>query len=441
MAATSEFRFVFTEARLRALPSAPVGKRSTYYDTERGSALTLRVTDKGAKTFVVRRRARGGEAERVTIGAWPKWSVTAARKKAAELVGQIAAAESPAEARRLRREQMTFGELVEQYLADRRSAGRRSVDDIEAMLRRHVIALPAVPRLKHGKERERAPEAVDWTRRRFGDIDHEMVKRLHRAVCARSPVTANRLVEHIRAVYSFAIKARLTTDNPAVGVTMAPRRERARFLQADELAAFEAAVMAEHQPWQDYFLVLLLVGYRRSAVAAMRWADVDLERAVWTVPGERAKNGTPVVLPLAGRALDILRARHERREHRAWVFPGEAREGHIGRPKAAWARVLKRAGLQNLRPHDLRRTLGSWMAHAGLPVLAIGRALGHKDSRSTEVYARMQADAVRDAVAQAHDAMARARAGKPSPTPDDPPPAPETGAPAPTAARRLRLVR
>lgn len=433
-------RFRFTEARLRELPPAEPGTRATYYDDSPGSSLILRVTPTGAKTFVVRRRARGGEAERVTIGRWPDLSVEHARTEATRLVGLIVTAENPAEARRQRRAQMTFGELTAMYLKDRLAAGRRSVDGIEAMLQRHVIELPDEPRRKHGKARQRAPEAVDWTHRRFGDIEHEMVDRLHKAVMKRSPVTANRLVEHIRAIYSFAIKRRFTTENPAFGVTMAPKRDRTRFLRPDELAAFETAVQAEHQPWRDYFTLLLLIGYRRSAVAAMRWVDIDFEKATWTVPGEKSKNGAPIMLPLAGRALDILKARRDQRLHRTWVFPGESVEGHIGRPKAAWSRIVKNAGLEDLNPHDLRRTLGSWMLRSGQSIPAIGRALGHKDSRSTEIYARMEVEQVRAAVAEAHEAMDRARASRESPPPPDPgPPAPV--APTRSTPVKLRVVR
>jgi integrase len=137
----------------------------------------------------------------------------------------------------------------------------------------------------------------------------------------------------------------------------------------------------------------------------MRWAGLDLGAGVWTVPGERAKNGDPIVLPVAGPALTALRKRYKTRTSSAWVFPGGSSAGHITQPKKAWNRILANAKLADLRIHDLRRTLGSWLAMSGVSLPAIGMALGHKDPRSTQVYARMQADAVASAVAHGHRAM------------------------------------
>jgi integrase len=85
------------------------------------------------------------------------------------------------------------------------------------------------------------------------------------------------------------------------------------------------------------------------------------------------------------------------------------------RPGKAWKRVLERAKLDsNLTMHDLRRTAGSWMAMQGSSLLVIGKALGHRDSRSTQVYARLAHDPVRDAVNSAASAIESARNRKKS---------------------------
>lgn len=148
--------------------------------------------------------------------------------------------------------------------------------------------------------------------------------------------------------------------------------------------------------------------YRRSAVAAMAWRDIDLEAGTWLVPGERAKNGAPIVLPVTGPALTTLRRRWRHQGSTAWVFPGGGKAGHLTSPRKAWSRILERAHLENLRIHDLRRTLGSWLAMSGASLPAIGRVLGHKDPRSTQVYARLQAEAVTATVTVAHRAMSAA---------------------------------
>ena len=86
---------------------------------------------------------------------------------------------------------------------------------------------------------------------------------------------------------------------------------------------------------------------------------------------------------------------------------------HVTDPKASWRRVLLRAGLSNLRPHDLRRSIGSWMALGGVGLPIIGAALGHKDQRSTAVYARLNDGAVRAAMERATEAMLSASECRP----------------------------
>lgn len=248
---------------------------------------------------------------------------------------------------------------------------------------------------------------VDWSQLRLSELSREQVTALHsRLHSAGKGVTANRVVELLRAIFNFAIREGYVESNPAETITPVAEVDRTRFLQSDELPVFLAALEQESQPWPDFFKVALYVGYRRSAVAAMRWQDVDLRSGTWSVPGERAKNGEPIVLPVAGQALEILKDRFSKREKEAvWVFPGGGRAGHITQPKSAWSRILKRAKLSNLRIHDLRRTLGSWMANAGVPLQQIGRVLGHKDARSTQVYAHLIVATAADAVTQGHEKM------------------------------------
>ena len=70
-----------------------------------------------------------------------------------------------------------------------------------------------------------------------------------------------------------------------------------------------------------------------------------------------------------------------------------------------WRKVLERAGIQNLRLHDIRRTLGSYQAISGASLQVIGKSLGHKSSTATEVYARMNLDPIKQSVDKAIDLM------------------------------------
>ena len=85
--------------------------------------------------------------------------------------------------------------------------------------------------------------------------------------------------------------------------------------------------------------------------------------------------------------------------HKSW---GKVR---IVEPKKVWQRILKNASIEDLRLHDLRRTLGSWQARMGASLAIIGKSLNHKSPSATAIYARLDLDPVRDSVEKATNAM------------------------------------
>ncbi|MFZ1007209.1 MAG: tyrosine-type recombinase/integrase, partial [Candidatus Sulfotelmatobacter sp.] len=83
-------------------------------------------------------------------------------------------------------------------------------------------------------------------------------------------------------------------------------------------------------------------------------------------------------VPLEGAALDVVKRRLARpRIESDWVFPGRGAEP-AGFPWRGWRSALRRAGVQNFRPHDLRHTHGSYLAMLGKTLPEIMQALGHK---------------------------------------------------------------
>ena len=103
--------------------------------------------------------------------------------------------------------------------------------------------------------------------------------------------------------------------------------------------------------------------------------------------------------------IGILNTRLKKYRKGEWVFEGPGKTSHLMGPKAGWKRFLERAGIKDLRLHDLQRTIGSWQAATGANSFMNGRSLGHKTTQSTAVYARLNLDPVRDSVEQATQAM------------------------------------
>ncbi len=133
----------------------------------------------------------------------------------------------------------------------------------------------------------------------------------------------------------------------------------------------------------------------------MQWSEIHLERGEWRIP--ITKNGDSQTVTLIAEVVEILRARQG--VNQTWVFPGSGVTGHLVEPKKAWKRVLERAGIANLRIHDLRRTLGSWQAKTGASLVIVGKSLNHKSPSTTAIYARLDLDPVRESVDRATSAM------------------------------------
>jgi integrase len=182
--------------------------------------------------------------------------------------------------------------------------------------------------------------------------------------------------------------------------------ERDRFLRPDELRPFFEALAAEpNQTMRDFILLALLTGARRSNVAAMRWKDVDLRNAEWRIPAPESKGRKQQLVPLGPEAVAILESRHLD-DKANYVFPSErSKAGHIQDPRRTWQRVLEASGVNDLRLHDLRRTLGSWQARTGASLVVIGKSLNHRSREATQIYARLDLDPVRQSVERATSAM------------------------------------
>jgi integrase len=217
------------------------------------------------------------------------------------------------------------------------------------------------------------------------------------------------LLALIRKVFNFAAgQLDYAGENPARHVQRFPERSRERYLRPDEAERFFAALATMSQDVQDYVLVALFTGARRANVLGMRWADVDLTATSWTIPGAQSKNAQAIVLPLVAEVLTILRRRRAADPEAEYVFASWGEYGFLTEPKRAWRELCRKAALVDLHFHDLRRSLGSWQAAAGVSLPMIGRSLGHKSLQTTLVYSRLDLSGVRASVQGAVRAMKRA---------------------------------
>ena len=382
-------RLNLTQAIVAKLAS-PKSGRDNYRDTK-ARGLVLTVTSNGTKSFYLYRRVKG-RPSRILLGHHPEMSVEFAREQAVTTYAEIIGGADPNEDKRAYRQGgVTLGAVFDHFMTNRVEA-RGSISTATAHRSRFDTCLE------------------EWRGRRLDSIRRSEVVALHvRLGDDRGHTTANRAVQLLRSLFNYAaVSMSLELPNPAARVELYRETARERFLNANELPKFFKAVANEpDETFRDFFLVALYTGARRGNVQAMRWADLDLKAETWTIPAVQFKTRKPMTVILSAEVVKILKRRKKYAEGE-YVFPSHGKRGHLVEPKGAWERLRQRSGLPDLRIHDLRRTLGSWQAAAGSSLPIIGKSLGHTQPSTTQIYARLDLDDVRESVATATAAMAAA---------------------------------
>ena len=381
----------FTKDEIKGI--RPDQVRVDYQDTKT-AGLQLRVTPRGIKTFSFLRRINGS-LERITLGRFPEVTLEQARAKIALITAEIVKGENPAKVKRAHRDEPTFAEVFDLFIPgkrkrDGRPLSERTKTDYRDSLRIHLSKIKDL---------------------KLSQIGRDDVKRIHAAATKKSPASANRALAIVSSVFNYAIDELgiYGGSNPASKIKKNFEAPRERFAQSDEMPRLFAA-MAE-DPLGDFFLLALLTGARRANLQAMRKSEISLDEGIWRIP--ITKNGTSQSVTLSPEAVIILRNRIDATDS-DFVFPGTGKTGHLTEPKKAWARILKKAEIENLRIHDLRRTLGSWQAKTGASLTIIGKSLNHKTHQATAIYARLDLDPVRASVNTATTAMLQAAGVKPT---------------------------
>jgi integrase len=319
----------------------------------------VRVNPTG-KVWVVQYRA-GGKSRRETIGRVELIALDAARDAARKKLARVRLGADPhaerAEARA--RAAVTFGIVVERYLINAKARlKRRSFEELERHLRKHWGPLHPIPLHKVARD--------------------VIASRLEDIAVQNGPVASNRARAAISALFSYALGTGIADSNPVIGtIKAAEEARRDHVISEAELAAiWPACAQSDHG---RIVKLLLLTAQRRDEVADMRWSELDLNRALWTIPRERTKNGLMHEVPLSDLAMRVL-SEASHRYGRDLVF-GDGAGGFSGwsKAKARFDESLRRHGVA-VRPwrlHDLRRTAATGMAVLGVQPHVVEAVLNH----------------------------------------------------------------
>ena len=336
-----------TDARVSAIKPPPSGQEEHADDLVQG--LRLRVGAGGRKAWIVRARA-GQKQINKTLGPYPTISLADARDMAREFLITLT---KEGEVRKKR----TFGELADHWIEHVAKVKNKSWHNQERRL--EIYVLPK------------------WRDNDLASIRRADVRDLIDGI--DGIVAPGRALAIVRTLFRYAMGRDWVDASPAEAIPN-PSRDipRDRYLDMKEVGAvYQAADMLGY-PFAGFLKLLIQTGQRRTEVASMRWADLDLDAGTWVLQSEDTKSARAHLVPLSPQAVELLKATPQFGPF-VWSSDGET---HIkcysqGKKKLDTLLAAKGVGLKPWRLHDLRRTAATHMVRLGVSELVVGRVLNH----------------------------------------------------------------
>jgi integrase len=327
--------------------------QTDYFD-ETVSGLALRVTKHGVKAWTFLYTA-GGKRRRMTLGRYPAVSLAKARTLALEASEAVASGLDPRP-----KAAMTVGDLVETYIA-KHTVTLRSGAEIARRIRRNIVpAIGNVPLAElHRRDATRVVDAV---------------------IGRGAPIEATFVFQDLRSILRWAVARGDLDHDPIAGMPGPPAgKPRERVLTDAEIRQLWTVLPTTLSPtYQRVIRLCLITAQRIGEVAGMRREELDLTKALWSLPGSRTKNGHPHLVPLSPIAIDeIIDGHGERAATRGGdelVF-GDCLPVNV---TSAIYKAKERFSIAQWTPHDLRRSALTGMAKLGVAPLVLGHIANHR---------------------------------------------------------------
>ena len=385
-------RMKFTQAAVDGLAKPATGRFEVWDTLLPGFG--MRVSESGLKTWQAFYRVNG-KMVREKLGTLAQIpNVADARERARMSMTRAKGGTNPVEQKRQAEEERkrqaeveearkrnTLAVILDRYLAERSTVNKRG----------KPLASEYLAEIRRALTKDVASSKLGATP--ITEVDGKAVKALVRGIAKKRPGHANHVLTYLTTALHWAVDEDIIEKNPAVGVPApAPRTERDRVLDDDEIRLFWQACDRISWPFGPLFQLLLLLGPRRDELAHATWRefkfDEDTGTGIWSLPSGRSKNGQAHITHLAPFAVEIMDKLPEIANPQSYVFcHGRGSGGPVIGFGHAAQRVKKkmqelaaeegRTEIEHFTLHDLRRSCASGIAAIGIAPHIIDKILNH----------------------------------------------------------------
>lgn len=365
-----------TERFCRTAVCAPGKSKVDYFD-ERLKGYYLQVAKSGKRTFFQRIR-KDGRTITVRIGDAELVSVRDARARAKEIKAQSLLGQWQEPVKQV---MMTFAFFVSEYYLPYIKARKRSwLTDVSLLNNRILEAFGDCP---------------------LADITRAQVQAFHSELreSGLKPSTCDRHLVLIRYIFNLAVEWEQLEATPAARIKLFREDNKCeRYLNEEETRRLLRVLQTDsNRPVALALLFLLSTGARRGEALKARWCDIDVANRVWRIPAENSKSKKPRAIPLNSSALKVLQELGAPKSTEQSLFISD----YNGRPLRcithAWFRMREKAGLEDVRMHDLRHSFASYLVNSGRSLYEVQQILGHSDPSVTMRYAHLSSQALQGA--------------------------------------------
>lgn len=364
----------------KSINNFPVVQKRTWIRDTLCKYLTLRIEPAGAKSFYVDLSRMTGKRTMRKIGDATIITPNQAREYAEKIIAEIKLTGiNPYEKK----------EAPEKYF----------VRNLRDTYKKWVLV-----------NRKSGEETIEFINRSFDwlmDFEIETIQKLDiedwrtkERKNGKKSASVNRELTALIAMLNWGVEHEIIKTNTIAGIARLREVDsdtKIRYLTEDERSRLLSAI----EKRTDYMRILIIVamntGIRRGSLFALEWSDLNFENKTITLRATTTKSERMIILPMNAVVVNELKKWKKISERTKWkritpgafVFPSPKNGQKLNNVQTAWEAILKQAGIDNFRFHDLRHDFASRLVQKGVALIVVRDLLGHSDIKSTQKYAHL----------------------------------------------------